>query len=1484
MAFEKLIEWVYKHINRYRGLPFEVRMVLFFIVIVIPLAILGFLYWLFSGMFGPGVPAIVATGVFVFSVIALIVLVFWLHAWRKRRKERALEGLIGSGESAGPVKVDVREKIRANNSKFVTAVRELKKKTALSVYDRPWHIVIGDSGCGKTRLINESGLEFPLGRPEGHQLGTLNYNWWFTDDLIFIDMAGKLVNPQDDTDHEEWLGFLRTLSRYRPRCPINGALVCVSVTDLLGAKPEEIRESADNMLKRLRELQFHLGVTFPVYLLVTKCDLIVGFLEFFQRIGKNLAVRQQIGGWSRPGNFDAPYDPDQFAVDFESVYQRLHNLRLRRLNERGDDAAALETAYCFPEEFRELREPLQVYVSTLFPPQRQRKGVKNLLFRGLYFSSATQEGKLVTRHLSQQLGEEAARIFEQLERVVHDKPEPHFLKDLLLKKVAPEEGLVFRDQAQLQRNRRLMSLLAVGSAAMLILAAIGLWFSWNALQGAIQKPREHAQAAGHAALVASDEKSRPNDDRALELAGLLFDDADQLRQKMGWLRLLSLAINPEAPIRDLKRIAAGVFEHRLMPRAHQQIQRGLTVEAPLATGRDEESEQEARDPAVREARTAERAAYFDALVAYCRWFGVSGQADGARWSGCATPETLVAMAAISRAPGASANAPGGASLAEWGVKRTPPEGERAAASEKVISTRPVLARDPTRYTFGELGRGYLQVVADHSLRSSGKLSNPARLFGDAGTRDAALARYFEALRPWVELRPPTWEGEDDFGRVVELLRACARVDAAYRDVLKLSAETPQTEPAAFQEQVARVEQALHEAVKAFQVCAERAGEARGGDLLGQINEYRRRHWFEKRADLRTALSCGGGAADESVLCKADDALGKTLEGWKLLDDKKSNARVCGANWELEAVGFEKLPAGFAHLITSASEGTTAGSRAFMLTAEAREMREHVTKLAALLKPTDPPPETLEGWHALLSNHLKDAGATEFQAPKPSEHTDHWKPKELQEATTVVRRLATAGAGSHHLRGLREFLKAEPEWGLGGLRGVVAERSGQGRHTLATNDVLSATLREGVALVKALDDFRAGGRAYIPPAAGEADPTTAAAERLRALWRVYVDKYAAEWKSITAKWEAVSPPGDASQWTWWLDDTKYNGAPPGVAKERAEEFALHVAGAGFGASATWPPSDDATKSFDLVLMSSLRQQFPGWERPTLDGPNATPVDRVTRAFDERWRTLKKKTADAASALRPASTLAAGALFRPEHVVGLPDDLRPIEALKAYCEKACQAFAAEVRVQAQETAQKLKDKRTPCPQAEEALTRLRELRQRVQSECGESVDLAALEQEVGCCQARENLEKWQFRATVVLKSGLIQHAGYNEFDDISNVYEKGRVRVGGAAEDWPMLKNPFEKELSSTVSGSAIEFSVEKPREGSGDLPPAFTVSVSARDVLNGLKWNDPLNGWLYVITIDPPGPKLSYLGFLFKPADFDRKALEDSRNCLGAAGQ
>ena len=84
--------------------------------------------------------------------------------------------------------MDVRAAIKENNDKFFAAIKDMRK-LGISVYELPWYVVIGDSGCGKTRLINEGGLTFSTGKPEGYQLGTLNYNWWFTEDAIFIDRA-----------------------------------------------------------------------------------------------------------------------------------------------------------------------------------------------------------------------------------------------------------------------------------------------------------------------------------------------------------------------------------------------------------------------------------------------------------------------------------------------------------------------------------------------------------------------------------------------------------------------------------------------------------------------------------------------------------------------------------------------------------------------------------------------------------------------------------------------------------------------------------------------------------------------------------------------------------------------------------------------------------------------------------------------------------------------------------------------------------------------------------------------------------------------------------------------------------------------------------------------------------------------------------------------------------------------------------------------
>ena len=93
------------------------------------------------------------------------------------------------------------EKIELINLQKYFDSNPVLRDVNLSVREGETLVVIGRSGCGKTKLVNESGLTFSLGKPEGYKLGTLNYNWWFTEKAIFVDMAGRLCNPQEDDDH-----------------------------------------------------------------------------------------------------------------------------------------------------------------------------------------------------------------------------------------------------------------------------------------------------------------------------------------------------------------------------------------------------------------------------------------------------------------------------------------------------------------------------------------------------------------------------------------------------------------------------------------------------------------------------------------------------------------------------------------------------------------------------------------------------------------------------------------------------------------------------------------------------------------------------------------------------------------------------------------------------------------------------------------------------------------------------------------------------------------------------------------------------------------------------------------------------------------------------------------------------------------------------------------------------------------------------------
>ena len=65
--------------------------------------------------------------------------------------------------------------------------------------------------------------------------GTRYCDWWFTEEAVLIDTAGRYTTQDSDakSDKESWFSFLDLLKKSRPRQPINGVMVAISVEDLL---------------------------------------------------------------------------------------------------------------------------------------------------------------------------------------------------------------------------------------------------------------------------------------------------------------------------------------------------------------------------------------------------------------------------------------------------------------------------------------------------------------------------------------------------------------------------------------------------------------------------------------------------------------------------------------------------------------------------------------------------------------------------------------------------------------------------------------------------------------------------------------------------------------------------------------------------------------------------------------------------------------------------------------------------------------------------------------------------------------------------------------------------------------------------------------------------------------------------------------------------------------------------------------------------
>ena len=345
-----------------------------------------------------------------------------------------------------------------------------------NLYELPWYVIIGPPGSGKTTALMNSGLDFPLAAQMGAGAirgvgGTRNCDWWFTDEAVLLDTAGRYTTQDShaQVDKAAWLGFLDLLKtsasaahrwrvhrhqpfrpaagqrrRARRPCPGDPRTHPGAVPAARGALPDlrdadQVRPGAGlhGVLRQPepRGTRAGLGMTFA--------------LDDGKSAEGPLAV---------------------FDSEFALLEQRLTARLVERLQQERDPARR-DLVYGFPQQFAALRECLGEFLNGVFKPNPYEE---RPLLRGLYFTSGTQEGSPIDRligSMAQSMNLDRQHLARQT-----GTGRSYFIERLFREVAFGERGLVGTNP-KVERRRKWLTIGALSATALVVLAVTAVWIA-----------------------------------------------------------------------------------------------------------------------------------------------------------------------------------------------------------------------------------------------------------------------------------------------------------------------------------------------------------------------------------------------------------------------------------------------------------------------------------------------------------------------------------------------------------------------------------------------------------------------------------------------------------------------------------------------------------------------------------------------------------------------------------------------------------------------------------------------------------------------------------------------------------------------------------------------------------------------------------------------------------------------------------------------
>ncbi len=326
--------------------------------------------------------AVIFTGYLLFIITRKIIV-----RLRAKAQVKGILNLGGSEESDDDLGMTRSELNRSLKDRWNTTIKALKRSQLKyqgdALYALPWFMVFGRPTSGKSTSLRNANLLLPSIDFSEHKDGsTLNLEWWLYEEGVVIDTAGRYAVPDNlERDRKEWNSLLGMISRNRQKEPLNGLVLAVAANRLLDCSEEEILEEGRQVRNSINHLMDKLEVKVPVYLMITKADLIPGFRQWSNYLPDELKS-QAMGYLNEATTSDVDSVVDT-ALD--NILDRLKEIRLLMMEQTEDPDGSLLT---LPRSMENVRSGLHTFIKTALKGNAYQEAPR---FRGLYFSSSLQE-------------------------------------------------------------------------------------------------------------------------------------------------------------------------------------------------------------------------------------------------------------------------------------------------------------------------------------------------------------------------------------------------------------------------------------------------------------------------------------------------------------------------------------------------------------------------------------------------------------------------------------------------------------------------------------------------------------------------------------------------------------------------------------------------------------------------------------------------------------------------------------------------------------------------------------------------------------------------------------------------------------------------------------------------------------------------------------------------------------------------------------